>query len=157
MVFVTSKDAKNVSVEDAESYILGYTTGNDLSCRLFQMPDNSGGQFFYAKAFDKFAPIGPILVSAQKYQSSAAGRRLRTRVNGEVVQDVEIAEDMVFTPAQILSHMSQGELFDSYVRKSFPEADHCDRHNDFRRDYGYDRDCSRCWRFQKSQDILAGW
>ena len=108
LVFVTSKDAKNISVGEAESYILGYTVGNDLSCRFFQMPGNSGGQFFYAKAFDKFAPIGPILVSAESYKASAAGRHLKTRINGIVVQDVEIAKDMIFTPAQILSHMSQG-------------------------------------------------
>ncbi|SMR55400.1 unnamed protein product [Zymoseptoria tritici ST99CH_1A5] len=108
LVFVTSKDAKNVSVPDADSYILGYTIGNDLSCRFFQLPNNSGGQFFYAKAFDKFAPIGPILLSTEQYNATAAGRRLFTRVNGKVVQDVEIAQDMIFSPAQVLSHMSRG-------------------------------------------------
>lgn len=107
LVFVTSRDAKNVQASDADSYILGYTIGNDLSCRFFQLPNNSGGQFFYAKAFDKFAPIGPILISTDRYNATS-GRRLSTRVNGKVVQDVELAKDMIFTPAQILSHMSRG-------------------------------------------------
>ncbi|KAK5047135.1 hypothetical protein LTR84_007078 [Exophiala bonariae] len=108
LVFVTSRECKNISVKDAPSYILGYTVGNDLSCRFFQLPKNSGGQFFFAKAFDKFAPIGPVLVSPEQYEVAAKGRKLTTRVNGSVVQNVEIAKDMIFSPAQILSHMSQG-------------------------------------------------
>lgn len=108
LVFVTSRDAKNIRASDADSYILGYTVGNDLSCRFFQLQGSSGGQFFYAKAFDKFAPIGPLLISPEQYNATASGRRLFTRVNGEVVQDVEIAKDIIFTPAQILSHMSRG-------------------------------------------------
>ncbi|KAF2166170.1 hypothetical protein M409DRAFT_66679 [Zasmidium cellare ATCC 36951] len=108
LVFVTSKACKDVTPEEAESYILGYTSGNDLSCRYFQLPNNSGGQFFYAKAFDRFAPMGPALISADHFRATGAGRRLITRVNGKIVQDVEIAKDMLFTPAQILSHMSQG-------------------------------------------------
>jgi 2-keto-4-pentenoate hydratase/2-oxohepta-3-ene-1,7-dioic acid hydratase in catechol pathway len=107
-VFVTSKDAKNVQAKDADLYILGYTIGNDLTCRFFQLQGNSGGQSFYAKAFDKFAPIGPLLVSTEQYNATTSGRRLFTRVNGKVVQNSEIAEDMIFTPGQILSHMSRG-------------------------------------------------
>lgn len=108
LVFVTSKECKDLTPKEAESCILGYTIGNDLSCRFFQLQPNSGGQFFYAKAFDKFAPIGPVLVSSERYEAAAKGRRLVTRVNGVVKQDSEMAKDMVFTPAQILSHMSQG-------------------------------------------------
>jgi 2-keto-4-pentenoate hydratase/2-oxohepta-3-ene-1,7-dioic acid hydratase in catechol pathway len=99
-----------VSVKDAPAYILGYTVGNDLSCRYFQIQKNSGGQYFFAKAFDKFAPMGPVLVSAEQYEATAQGRTLTTRVNGLVVQNAEIAKDMIFSPAQILSHMSQGML-----------------------------------------------
>jgi 2-keto-4-pentenoate hydratase/2-oxohepta-3-ene-1,7-dioic acid hydratase in catechol pathway len=107
-VFVTSKDAKNIQVDEADSYILGYTVENDLSCRLFQLQGISGGQFIFAKSFDKFAPIGPLLVSTEQYNATASCRRLFTRVNGKVVQDVEITKDMIFTPGQILSHMSRG-------------------------------------------------
>src|SRR5687768_11137874 len=55
LVFVTSREAKDVSVADAKEYILGYTIGNDISCRMYQLPKYSAGQFFFAKAFDKFA------------------------------------------------------------------------------------------------------
>lgn len=111
LVFITSRACKDIKASEADDYILGYTIGNDLSCRFFQMPDKSGGQFFFAKAFDKFAPMGPMLVGAKSYNETNAGRRLRTRVNGKVVQDVAIDEDMIFTPAQVLSHMSQGKSY----------------------------------------------
>lgn len=96
------------TVLQAESHILGYTVGNDLSCRFFQLPNNSGGQFYFAKAFDKFAPIGPALVSPKHFDAGASTRRLTTKVNGKIVQDTLIAEDMIFSLAQILSQMSQG-------------------------------------------------
>jgi 2-keto-4-pentenoate hydratase/2-oxohepta-3-ene-1,7-dioic acid hydratase in catechol pathway len=59
LVFVTSRECRDITPDQAHEYILGYTVGNDLSCRFFQLPEQSGGQFFYAKAFDKFAPIEP--------------------------------------------------------------------------------------------------
>jgi len=108
LVFVTSKECRDVSPEEAESYILGYTAGNDLTCRLFQMPQQNGGQFFYAKAFDKFAPMGPVLVSPAVFQYGK-GIRLITRVDGEVMQEVDILKDVVFSPAKILSFMSQSK------------------------------------------------
>jgi 2-keto-4-pentenoate hydratase/2-oxohepta-3-ene-1,7-dioic acid hydratase in catechol pathway len=107
LVFVTSRQCKDVSASEASSYILGYTAGNDLSCRLHQMPDQAGGQFFFAKAFDKFAPIGPILLSPQIF-NDGKGLKLIARVNGKVRQEADLSKDMIFSPAQILSRMSQG-------------------------------------------------
>lgn len=64
LTIVIGKDAKNVSAADATSYILGYTVGNDVSARNFQLPASvSGNQFGYAKSFDSFAPIGPCIAS----------------------------------------------------------------------------------------------
>ncbi|KAJ0283570.1 hypothetical protein COL940_004551 [Colletotrichum noveboracense] len=107
LVFVTSKDAKNVSVSEAKNYILGYTIGNDLSCRMYQLPRYSAGQFFFAKAFDKFAPIGPSLISPSIFGDGSAFDVV-TRVNGDVRQTAEFSKDLIFSPEKILSHMSQG-------------------------------------------------
>jgi 2-keto-4-pentenoate hydratase/2-oxohepta-3-ene-1,7-dioic acid hydratase in catechol pathway len=71
------------------------------------MPEQAGGQFFFAKAFDKFAPLGPTLISPEIF-GGGKGFNLVTRVNGKVVQEVEILNDMIFKPARILSFMSQG-------------------------------------------------
>ncbi|OJJ36345.1 hypothetical protein ASPWEDRAFT_37912 [Aspergillus wentii DTO 134E9] len=106
LVFVTSKECRDVSPKDAKEYILGYTVGNDLSCRMFQLQQNSGGQFFFAKAFDNFAPIGPTLISPELFDSGTF--KVVTKVNGEVRQAADLKKDMIFSPEQILSHMSQG-------------------------------------------------
>lgn len=71
------------------------------------MPEQNGGQFFFAKAFDKFAPLGPTLISPEVF-GDGKGFKLITKVNGKVVQEVEILKDMIFDPARILSFMSQG-------------------------------------------------
>ncbi|EWY79782.1 hypothetical protein FOYG_17072 [Fusarium oxysporum NRRL 32931] len=107
LVFVTSKECRDVTPEDAKDYILGYTVGNDLSCRLFQLPKNSGGQFFFAKAFDEFALIGPTLISPEVFASSPSFTII-TRVNGEIRQEADLRKDMIFRPEAVLSHMSQG-------------------------------------------------
>lgn len=103
---MTSRTCKDVTEREAADAILGYTIGNDLSCRLFQMPKQGGGQFFYAKAFDNFAPIGPALVSADAFPLSEV--RMTLKVNGEKRQEADFEKDMVFSPAAILSFMSQG-------------------------------------------------
>ena len=72
------------------------------------MPEQNGGQFYYAKAFDKFAPMGPVLVSPDIFMDGK-GVKLTTRVNGEVMQEVEMTRDVIFLPARILSFMSQSE------------------------------------------------
>ncbi|KAL2061487.1 hypothetical protein VTL71DRAFT_6864 [Oculimacula yallundae] len=62
---IIGKDCKNISEsEDPMDFVLGYTVANDVSSRYWQMPERAG-QAGYAKGFDKFAPIGPILVSPQ--------------------------------------------------------------------------------------------
>lgn len=108
LVFVTSRECRDLSPEQAESYILGYTIGNDISCRLHQLPEQGGGQYFFAKGFDKFAPIGPVLVSQKEFRK-AQEIKLITKLNGEIMQEVECFRDFIWTPAQILSHMSQGQ------------------------------------------------
>ncbi|KAL2855329.1 hypothetical protein BJY01DRAFT_257056 [Aspergillus pseudoustus] len=115
LVFVTSHKCRNITPEEASSYILGYTIGNDLSCRFFQLPEQSGGQFFYAKAFDKFAPIGPVLANPHIYHKANATASLVTRVNGEAKQNTVIREDMVFSPEQVLSWMSQSTTIPAYT------------------------------------------
>jgi hypothetical protein len=97
-------------------YILGYTTGNDPSCRFFQLPEQSGGQFFYAKAFDKFAPIGPVLASPHIYNAAKATATLITRINREVKKNTLIRDDMVFSAERMLSWMSQSKPYSGPFR-----------------------------------------
>ncbi len=103
---IISKDAKNVSEYDALSYVLGYTVGNDVSARNFQIPASvSGNQFSYAKSFDAFAPIGPTVLLAEGVDPQAL--KYTTKVNGEVRQETG-TDDMIWSVKQIIAHLSRG-------------------------------------------------
>ncbi|KAG9256517.1 fumarylacetoacetate hydrolase family protein [Emericellopsis atlantica] len=106
LVVVIGRDAKNVSVANALHYVLGYTMGNDVSARNFQLPDVSGGQFCYAKSFDGFAPMGPAIATT-KAVSDPQALTYSTRVNGATRQETSTS-DMIWTVAQIISHLSRG-------------------------------------------------
>jgi 2-keto-4-pentenoate hydratase/2-oxohepta-3-ene-1,7-dioic acid hydratase in catechol pathway len=106
MTVLIGKDGKNISEADALDYILGYTAGNAISARNFQLPDISGGQFCCAKSFDAFALIGTCIVSPalipdpQKLTYS-------TKVNGEVRQKSG-TDDMIWSSRQNIAHLSRG-------------------------------------------------
>ena len=92
--------------EDPTPYILGYTVGNDVSSRYWQRPERCGGQHGYAKSFDKFAPIGPVLVSTTAIPDPKA-LTLKTRVNGEQRQ-ITGTGDMIYDIPAIVRHLSRG-------------------------------------------------
>ncbi|OCK95621.1 uncharacterized protein K441DRAFT_658329 [Cenococcum geophilum 1.58] len=106
LTVIIGRDAKNVSAANALSYVLGYTAGNDVSARNFQMPDTSGGQFCYAKSFDKFAPIGLAIVSTSVIPDPQKLKYV-TKVNGQKRQETG-TEDMIWSVAQIIEHLSRG-------------------------------------------------
>ncbi len=56
LVVVIGKTAKNVSMQDALKYVLGYTVGNDVSERTWQASDRT---LWRAKNTDTFKPMGP--------------------------------------------------------------------------------------------------
>jgi len=92
--------------EDPTPYILGYTVGNDVSSRYWQQAKRSGGQHGYAKSFDKFAPIGPVLVSTTVIPDPKA-LTLKTRVNGQQRQ-ITGTDDLIFDIPAIIRHVSRG-------------------------------------------------
>jgi len=106
LTVVIGRDAKNVSEDSALDYVLGYTAGNDVSARTFQMPENSGGQYGYAKSFDQFAPIGPAIWSTRLIPDPQK-LKYTTKVNGEVRQATG-TDDMIWSVRQIIAHLSRG-------------------------------------------------
>ena len=99
LVVVIGKRAKNVSVEDAPSYVFGVTAGNDVSERDWQASDL---QWFRAKASDTFGPIGPAVVKGLNYGDLL----LETRLNGEVRQS-ERTKDLLYDVPAIVSYVSR--------------------------------------------------
>ena len=107
LTVIIGRDAKNLTQENALEYVLGYTCGNDVSARDYQRPaDVCGGQFCYAKSFDRFAPIGPTITSTNVIPDPQK-LDILTKVNGEVRQKTSTS-DMIWSVKQILVHLSRG-------------------------------------------------
>ena len=96
--------ATRVTPSEALDYVGGYTLLNDLSAREFQF-DISPPQTTFAKSMDGFCPMGPTLVTPDALADPQI-LRLRTVVNGIVVQDATTA-DMLFPVATLISYVSQ--------------------------------------------------
>lgn len=100
LCIVIGRAAKNVSVENAENFIFGYTLGLDISDRDIQ---DSEKQFYRAKSFDTFTPIGPFVYS----ETDCSDVAITLHQNGQMRQDGRTAE-MIFSPREIVSFLSQG-------------------------------------------------
>lgn len=95
--------AKYVSEADALSHVAGYCVVNDVSERTFQA--KISGQWTKGKSCDTFGPTGPWLVTRDEIADpQALGMYLD--VNGERRQTGN-TKTMIFTVAQIISHLSQ--------------------------------------------------
>ena len=103
LLIVIGKAARNVSEEDALSYVAGYCTSNDFSARDLQL--EKGGQWLLGKTLDDFAPIGPYFVSADLV-GNPNDLKLQTTVNGEIRQDWS-TNDFIFNCQQIISYISR--------------------------------------------------
>lgn len=102
LVFVMGKRAKNVAVEDALDYVMGYCCANDVSERALQM---RSGQWLLGKSLDGFLPLGPWLVSADEVGDPQT-LQIRGTLNGEERQNSNTS-DMIFTVAEIIAYATQ--------------------------------------------------
>jgi 2-keto-4-pentenoate hydratase/2-oxohepta-3-ene-1,7-dioic acid hydratase in catechol pathway len=110
LTIVIGKDAKNVSAADALEYVAGYTVGNDISSRDWQRDPNKAGpvpQWCFSKSFDKYAPLGPCIVSVDLL-GAADNLELSTFVNGELRQKGNTG-DLHFGVREIIAFCSQGQ------------------------------------------------
>ncbi|HSJ01204.1 MAG: fumarylacetoacetate hydrolase family protein [Verrucomicrobium sp.] len=103
LAIVIGKRCKNVSKEEALSYVLGYTCANDVSARDWQK-DWGGSQWCRGKTFDTFCPLGPCLVTADEIPNPNA-LQIKTVVNGEVLQDWNTS-DMIFDVPTLIEFLS---------------------------------------------------
>jgi 2-keto-4-pentenoate hydratase/2-oxohepta-3-ene-1,7-dioic acid hydratase in catechol pathway len=99
---IVGRRMRNVAVGSALDYVFGYTVGNDVSARDVQFSES---QWTRGKSFDTFCPIGPVVVTADEVPDPQV-LALRTRVNGEVMQDSSTAE-MLFGVAELLAFCSR--------------------------------------------------
>jgi 2-keto-4-pentenoate hydratase/2-oxohepta-3-ene-1,7-dioic acid hydratase in catechol pathway len=99
---IVGRRMRDVGVAAALDHVFGYTVGNDVSARDVQFSES---QWTRGKSFDTFCPIGPVVVTPDEIPDPQA-LALRTRVNGELMQDSSTGE-MVFDVAELLSFCSR--------------------------------------------------
>lgn len=100
---VIGKETKQVSAEEANDHIFGYTIINDVTARDFTLGD---GQWTRGKSCDGFAPIGPYVET----DLNPLNQRIVTKVNGEIKQNSNTSQ-MIFSPQEIISYVSQTMTF----------------------------------------------
>lgn len=99
---VIGKTAKNISVDEALDYVLGYCNCNDLSERELQFVS---GQWMIGKTLDGFMPVGPYLVTADEIPNPQS-LRIRGWLNGKLRQDSNTS-DMIFSVAECIAYISK--------------------------------------------------
>jgi 2-keto-4-pentenoate hydratase/2-oxohepta-3-ene-1,7-dioic acid hydratase in catechol pathway len=102
LAFVIGRRARRVEAARALEHVAGYMTFNDVSARDVQ---RRGTQWVLGKSVDTFAPAGPYLVLRDEVPDPQA-LKVRTTVNGELLQDSTTAE-MHFTVAQIIADVTR--------------------------------------------------
>lgn len=91
----------DASPDEASQAVVGYSTFNDLTARKAQKLTS---QWSLGKNGDRSGPLGPMVPFAE-VGDLKKGLRLRTRVNGEVVQDAR-TDQMIYGVGETLSLIS---------------------------------------------------
>lgn len=103
------KEGRNITKATALDHVAGYCVSNDVSNRAWQRDPAKAGvvpQWGFSKGFDKFAPLGPVIVSPAVV-GAASELRLQTFVNGEERQNT-LTSDLLFGVQELVSFCSQG-------------------------------------------------
>ncbi len=103
LAVILGEDARNVSHEDAMSYVFGYTILNDVSARNLQTGHK---QWYFGKGLDGFTPMGPCIVTRDEVSWPPA-LPIRAWVNGQLRQEA-VTDELIFSIPDIIHELSQG-------------------------------------------------
>ncbi len=99
LAIVIGKEGKDIPVNNAQSYVIGYTCANDVSDRILQKKD---GQFTRAKSFHTYKPLGPVIET----EINPDHCKIEVRVNNEVRQQSN-TNDMIFSTSELIARVSE--------------------------------------------------
>lgn len=86
-------------------YIAGLVVTNDVSARDIQLPQT---QFYEAKSYPSFTPVGPALVLTDGDELKRFGDlRLRLSVSGDERQNALVEGDMLYRPLEALQSLAR--------------------------------------------------
>ena len=97
---IVGRRLKDASPDEVWDCLAGFAPANDVGAHDFR--DTDAGSMLRVKGMDGFCPIGPGIVSGVDVRRST----LRTRLNGEVVQDAPVSE-MVWGIGYLLADLSR--------------------------------------------------
>lgn len=93
----------SLTEEDLADVIAGLVVTNDVSARDIQLPQT---QFYEAKSYPTFTPVGPALVLLSADEIARFGDlRLQLSVNGERRQNALVEGDMLYRPLRALQSL----------------------------------------------------
>lgn len=98
---VIGTTCSNLTVDQADAYIFGYTCVNDITAADILNRDATFAQWARAKSFDGFGPFGPAITTGLDPSSLS----VRTVLNGAERQNYPVA-DMIFSPQQLVAKIS---------------------------------------------------
>jgi 2-keto-4-pentenoate hydratase/2-oxohepta-3-ene-1,7-dioic acid hydratase in catechol pathway len=94
-----------ISEDNLADYVAGLVVTNDVSARDIQLPQT---QFYEAKSYPTFTPVGPELVLLDADELKRFGDlRLTLRVNGQVRQNATVHGDMIYLPVTALQSLAR--------------------------------------------------
>ena len=103
LAIVIGKTCRHVSEADAGSVIFGYTIFNDGSVRDYQRRST---QWTAGKNFDGTGAVGPWIVTADELPAGASGLGIRSRLNGQTMQDSN-TRHMIFSVPQTIAILTE--------------------------------------------------
>lgn len=103
LIAIIGTRCRHVSEAEALDHVFGYTIFNDVSVRDYQRKTH---QWTPGKNFDATGPVGPVVVTADELPPGAAGLRIRSILNGTVLQDANTS-DMIFSTARTIAILSE--------------------------------------------------
>ena len=98
---VIGKGGRHIPEARWREHVFGYTMVNDVSARDFQMQTS---QWTMGKTFDTFAPMGPVIVTADEIEDPHK-LAISLTLNGELMQDSNTS-NLIFGVPQLIAFLS---------------------------------------------------
>jgi 2-keto-4-pentenoate hydratase/2-oxohepta-3-ene-1,7-dioic acid hydratase in catechol pathway len=100
-----------ITESNLADFIAGLVVTNDVSARDVQLMKT---QFYEAKSYPTFTPVGPALVLLDAEELNRFGDlRLELQVNGEVRQNMVVRGDMIYPPLRALQSLARFQRLDT--------------------------------------------
>lgn len=98
---VIGKRGRRIPEDRWREHVFGYTILNDVSARDFQMATT---QWMIGKTFDTFAPIGPVIVTADEIEDPH-NLDISLTLSGELLQNSN-TRNLIFNVPRLIAYLS---------------------------------------------------